>query len=162
MQITMQTLLPVHAKDQGDPTDADIAKWCSFLYWHFQAYEQKGDVLLVSNLSAILMYAVLIPTITVFGVDAIRLLKLLAETARRHGDGGQPRNVIFQTLVRTINSQLNHECIYVTLNKMPGSSQPREQFEELLGRNSSGSGSRKSKVTVGGTRCADHVTPSIR
>jgi hypothetical protein len=26
------------------------------------------------------------------------------------------------------------------------STQPREQFEELLGRNSSGSGSRKSKL----------------
>jgi hypothetical protein len=27
-----------------------------------------------------------------------------------------------------------------------GSTQPREQFEELLGKNSSGSGSRKSKL----------------
>jgi hypothetical protein len=42
-----------------------------------------------------------------------------------------------------------------------GSTYLREQFEELLGRNSSGSRSR-NEVTIGGTRCADHVTPSIR
>jgi hypothetical protein len=30
-----------------------------------------------------------------------------------------------------------------------GSNQPREQFEELLGINSSGSGSRKSKLRSG-------------
>jgi hypothetical protein len=43
-----------------------------------------------------------------------------------------------------------------------GSTQPREQFEELLEWKSSGSRSRKSKVTVGGIRSADHATHTIR
>jgi hypothetical protein len=34
--------------------------------------------------------------------------------------------------------------------------------EELLECKSSGSGSRKSRLTAVGIRCADHVTPSIR
>jgi hypothetical protein len=33
--------------------------------------------------------------------------------------------------------------------------------EELLERKSSGSGSRKQRVTAVGIRCADHATPSI-
>jgi hypothetical protein len=34
--------------------------------------------------------------------------------------------------------------------------------EELLEWKSSGSGSRKSRLTAVGIRCADHATPSIR
>jgi hypothetical protein len=42
-----------------------------------------------------------------------------------------------------------------------GSTQPREG-EELLEWKSSGSSSRKSRLTAVGIRCADHATPSIR
>jgi hypothetical protein len=34
--------------------------------------------------------------------------------------------------------------------------------EELLQWKSSGSGSRKPRLTAVGTRCADHATPSVR
>jgi hypothetical protein len=34
--------------------------------------------------------------------------------------------------------------------------------EELLGRNSSGSGLEKSRLTTVGIRYADHATPSLR
>jgi hypothetical protein len=44
-----------------------------------------------------------------------------------------------------------------------GSTQPRVSItEELLEWKSSGSGSRKSRLTAVGIRCADHATPSIR
>jgi hypothetical protein len=38
------------------------------------------------------------------------------------------------------------EVSFLIFGPGTGSSQPREQFEELLGRNSSGSGPRKSKL----------------
>jgi hypothetical protein len=41
-----------------------------------------------------------------------------------------------------------------------GSTQPRE-YEELLEWKSSGSGSRKPRLTAVGIRCADHMTPPI-
>jgi hypothetical protein len=87
---------------------ADTAKWRSFLYSTFQAYGQNGNVLLVSNLSAIVMHAILIPTITQFWEQEQYACETVARNRaalqkRADGDGGHQRNVIFRRwLVQSI------------------------------------------------------------